>query len=338
MTSFPGLTEYQNLIKELKKKIYHPIYFFMGEETYYMDKLTEYFETEILSESEKVFNQLVFYGRDSDVVNIINAARRYPMAANYQVVVIKEAQDLKEIQKLVFYVERPMPSTILVINYKYGKLASNTKLFKALSKFVLIDFPKLKDYHLSSWIIHYLRHKNIEIAPTAAELLADCIGNNLTQIVHELDKLLLVLPSNIKTITKEHIEKNVGITKDFNIYELEKAVGQKNIPRAMAIAKYFSMNPKNHPLIVTIGSLFNYFSRLLICHALKNKTKESIANALGVSPYIASEYLQVLKNYSLSKVVSIISLLREYDIKSKGIGVNIDDDELLKELLYKILH
>ncbi|MGC8823359.1 MAG: DNA polymerase III subunit delta [Bacteroidales bacterium] len=338
MPVFPGMKEYNELLQELKNKIYHPVYFFMGEEPFYMDRLTEYMEHHVLTESEKVFNQHIFYGKDSDVVNIINTARRYPMASNYQVIIVKEAQELKDISKLIYYLEKPMPSTLLVVNYKYGKIASNTKLYKALSQHILKEFPKVKDYQLASWITQYLAEKNYTIVPEAAELLADCIGNNLSQIVHELEKLFLLLPPAEKKITRDHIEKNIGISKDFNVYELEKAIGQKNVVRANMIARYFANNPKNHPLVVTIGSLFNYFSRLLLCHTVNPKTKESIASALGINPIIANEYLLALKNYPLGKVVRVISLLREYDMKSKGIGTMASEESLLKELIFKIMH
>jgi DNA polymerase-3 subunit delta len=338
MTKFPGLKEYEEILQDLKNKIYHPVYFFMGDEPFYMDRLTEYFENKILTENEKIFNQTVFYGKDADVVNIINTARRYPMSANYQVVILKEAQELKDIQKLMFYFDKPMPSTIFVGCYKYGKISSNTKLYKSLAKHVVVEFSKIKDYQLSTWITQYLSEKDYTIAPEAAELLADCIGNNLTQIVHELDKLFLLLRADVKRITKDHIEKNIGISKDYNIYELEKAIGQKNVMRATAIGKYFAKNPKSHPFVVTVGALFNYFSRLLICHSLKQKTRENIAASLGINPIIANEYLNAIRNYPLSKVIAVISLLREYDMKSKGIGSISDESELIKELIFKILH
>jgi len=338
MPVFAGMKEYNEILQELKNKIYHPVYFFMGDEPFYMDLLTAYIEQNILTETEKIFNQHIFFGKDSDVVNIINTARRYPMSSNYQVIIVKEAQELKEISKLIFYLEKPMPSTILVVNYKYGKIASNTKLYKALSQYVLRDFPKIKDYQIAAWITQFLTEKQYTIAPEAAELLADCIGNNLSQIVHEFEKLFLLLPPDVKTITRDHIEKNIGISKDFNVYELEKAIGQKNVVRANIIVRYFASNPKNHPLVVTIGSLFNYFSRLLLCHTVNPKTKESIASALGINPVIANEYLLALKNYPLGKVVRVISLLREYDMKSKGIGSQAGEGDLLKELVFKIIH
>ncbi|HOK50805.1 MAG TPA: DNA polymerase III subunit delta [Bacteroidales bacterium] len=338
MPVFAGMKEYVELLQELRNKIYHPVYFFMGEEPFYMDLLTEYIEQNVLTENEKVFNQHIFFGKDSDIVNIINTARRYPMSSNYQVVIIKEAQELKDISKLLFYLEKPMPSTILVVNYKYGKIASNTKLYKALNQHVLREFSKIKDYQLAAWITQYLTEQHYSIAPDAAELLADCIGNNLSQIVHELEKLFLLLPPGVNKITRDHIEKNIGISKDFNVYELEKAIGQKNVVRANMIARYFASNPKSHPLVVTIGSLFNYFSRLLLCHSVNPKTKESIASALGINPIIANEYLLASRNYPLGKVVRVISMLREYDMKSKGIGTIASEGELLKELIFKIMH
>ncbi len=338
MATYSAQKDFDEIMQQLKKKIYHPVYFLMGEESYYIDKITEYIENNVLTETEKVFNQTVFYGRDSDVMNIINAARRYPMAANYQVIIVKEAQDLKDINKLQFYFEKPMPSTIFVVNYKYGKLAANTKLYKSLTNYIVKEFPKIPDYQLSTWIINYLSEKKIIIETDAAELLADSIGNDLNLLVHEIEKLFLLLPAQSKKITKDDIEKNIGISKDFNIYELQKALATKNYQRAFTIVKYFNKNPKNHPLVVTIGSLFSYFSRLLICYSLPEKNAQSIAAALGIKPFIANEYITALKNYRLAKVEQIISLLREYDMKSKGYDSNTSEDELLRELIYKIMH
>lgn len=338
MATHTAQKDFEEIMIQLKKKIYHPVYFLMGDEPYYIDKITEYIENNVLTEAEKIFNQSIFYGRDSDVLNIMNTARRYPMAANYQVIIVKEAQDLKDINKLIFYFEKPMPSTIFVVNYKYGKIAANTKLYKSLSQHIVKEFSKIPDYQLSNWVVNYLSEKDFSIDIETAQLLVDSIGNDLNLIVHEIDKLLLLLSADSKKITKNDIEKNIGISKDYNIYELQKAIATKNYQQALTIVKYFSKNTKNHPLVITIGSLFSYFSRLLICHALPEKNQQSIANALGIKPFIANEYITAIKNYKMSAVERIISLLREYDLKSKGFGSNASEGELLRELIYKILN
>ena len=246
------MKEFESLLSELKNKIYHPVYFFWGSEPYYMDRLTAYMEQNILSDSEKSFNQTIFYGRDTNVINVIESARRFPMMSNYQLVIIKEAQQLKDIEKLAVYLEKPMKSTILVINYKNESIDKRTKFYKLLSKYVCVQFEKIRDYQVAKWIVEYLKSKKLSIDPEAAELMADAIGNDLNNIVHEIDKLCTLLSSDIKSITKQHIEKNIGISKDFNNFELLRAIGRKDIVRTNKILYYFQ---KNRSILVQ-GILF----------------------------------------------------------------------------------
>lgn len=333
------MKEFEELLKDLKNKIYKPIYFLMGEESYYIDQVTDYISKHVLTEAEKTFNQVVLYGKDTDVVTIINAARRFPMMSNYQVVIVKEAQELKKIEELLAYVEKPLKSTILVINYKYDTLDKRTKFSKALANHVLIEFKKMYDNQVPAWIISYLKKTNMTIDAEAAELLTEFLGNDLSRIAHELEKLIIILPEGTKMITKLHIEKNIGISKDYNNFELQKALGQKNVLKANRIADYFIKNPKASPFTVTVSMLFNYFSKLLTYHFLQDKSKSSVASALGINPYFVAEYESASKKYSPAKVVAIISYLREYDVKSKGVGSgNIPEGELLRELVFKILH
>jgi len=334
------MKEFEEILTELKNKIYHPVYFLMGEETYYIDLVTDYIIKHILNESEKTFNQLIFYGKDTDTPTVINASKRFPMMANYQVVVLKEAQELKKIEDLIYYVEKPLKSTILVINYKYASLDKRTKLYKALVEHsVILESKKLYENQVPEWIINYLKKAGISIDTEAAELLKESLGNDLSKIAQELDKLLLVIPSGTNVINKQHIERNIGISKDYNNFELTKALGQKNVLKANRIIDYFGKNPKGSPFLVTTQVLFSFFSKVLIYHFLKDKSRSSIASNLGINPFFVPEYELAGKKYSPAKTVAIISDLREYDLKSKGVGnTSTTDAELLRELIYKILH
>ena len=336
------MKEFDEIIKELKNKIYRPVYFLMGEETYYIDLVTDYITKHVLTEAEKTFNQMQFYGKDSDVNTVINAARRFPMMANYQVVVLKEAQELKKIEELVHYIERPLKSTLLVINYKYGTLDKRTKLYKALhsnNSFAMLESKKLYENQIPEWIVNFLKLHDYSINAEASELIKESLGNDLGKISNELEKLILVIPEGIKQITKVHIERNIGVSKDYNNFELTKAIGQKNILKANKIVDYFSKNPKASPFQVTIQVLFSFFSKILMFHFLIDKSKSSVASTLGINPFFAQEYELASKKYSPAKAVSIIAKIREYDLKSKGVGnSSISESELLRELIYSILH
>jgi DNA polymerase III subunit delta len=334
------MKEFDELLKELKNKIYHPIYFLMGDESYYIDYITDYIGKHVLNDAEKTFNQLILYGKDTDIATVINSARRYPMMANYQVVIVREAQELKKIDDLIHYVEKPLKSTILVINYKYSSLDKRTKLYKSLNEHdSIFESKKLYDNQVPEWIVKYLKKDNIAIDAEASVLLTEFLGNDLGKIANELDKLMLVLPEGTKTISKLHIERNIGISKDYNNFELTKALGQKNILKANRIADYFSKNPKASPFQMTITMLFGYFSKVLTYQFLKDRSRSNVASKLGINPYFVAEYELAAKKYTAVKTAAIISYLREYDMKSKGVGnTSTSDGELLRELLYKILH
>jgi len=331
---------FEQIISDLKNKIYKPIYFLMGDEPYYIDVITTFITQNVLSESEKTLNQIILYGKDVTIPSIIDTAKRFPMMANHQVVILKEAQDIKNFDKFIFYAENPLKSTILVINYKYRKLDIKRKLFKVLEKNgVVFESKKLYDDKIPNWINNYLKKQNCTMEPEAGMLLTEFLGNDLSKIANELDKLIITLPVNNKKITAKHIEKNIGISKDYNNFELHKALTQKNILKANRIINYFSQNQKNNPISWTISSLYYYFSKILAYHFIKDKTKQNVASILKVNFYFVGDYEKAARAFSSKKVMEIISILREYDLKSKGIGnVSTPPGELLKELIFKILH
>lgn len=333
------MNEINDIVADIKRKNIKPIYFLMGEEPYYIDQISDFIEKNILDESEKGFNQQVMYGRDVTIEDIISAAKRYPIMAERQVIIVKEAQDLsRNIENLVFYAENPQPSTVLVFNYKYKTLDKRKKLHKVISKSGLIfESKKLYENQVSDWIRRVLSGEKYQIEPKAALMLIEFLGTDLSKISNELNKLMLIL-SEGSIINDKHIEENIGISKDFNNFELRKAVGEKNTLRANRIINYFSENSKNNPLVVTISLLNTFFTQLLFFHGLLDKSKKSVALALGINPYFVDEYFLAARNYPIQKVTSIISFLRDADVKSKGVGANQSQEDILKELLFKILH
>ncbi len=311
----------------------------MGEEAYYIDKISGFIEDNVLDEAEKGFNQMVLYGRDVSIDDIVSNAKRYPMMAERQVVIVKEAQDLsRTIEKLAQYVDNPQPSTVLVINYKYKKLDKRKALYKAINKVgVVFESKKLYENQVADWIRRVLSGQNYNISPKASQMLVEFLGTDLSKIDNELNKLKIVLPEGTQ-ITPEHIEENIGISKDFNNFELRKAVGERNVLKAHQIAKYFADNPKDNPMVVTVALLFNFFSQLLHLHGMSDKSPRSVASALKVNPYFVNEYLTAARNYPMRKVSSVIGLLREFDVKSKGVGANaLPQGDMLKELLVRMI-
>lgn len=339
-----GVMTYKEIINDLKNKIYHPIYFLMGEEPYYLDKISDYIMEHVLDESEKSFNQIVLYGKDTNTTEVINAAKRYPMMANQQVVIVKEAQHLKDINNLVYYVDNPLTSTILVLVYKYKKLDKRKQLYKKLQqKAVVFESPIVYDYKIPGWIEEYIREQNCTITQDASKLLTEYLGNDLNKVANELDKLMYTLPEGENHITIKHIDANIGISKDYNTFELQRALGNRDVLKCNRIVKHFGKNPNANPFPLIVASLYYFFSKLLayyyIVEKMKDKSKNNIAALLKINPYFVREYQQAAKVYDKRKVVFIISLLREYDMKSKGVGnYSANQEDLLKELVYKILH
>ena len=334
------LDDVKQLVSAIKKGDLKPIYFLMGDEAYYIDKISDFIENNVLDEAEKGFNQMVLYGRDVSIDDIVSNAKRYPMMAERQVVIVKEAQDLsRTIEQLTQYAENPQPSTVLVLNYKYKKLDKRKTLYKTINKSggVVFESKKLYDNQVPDWIRRVLKGQNYDISPKAAQMLVEFLGTDLSKVNNELNKLKIVLPEGTQ-ITPEHIEENIGISKDFNNFELRKAVGECNVVKVHQIAKYFADNPKDNPMVVTVALLFNFFSQLLHLHGMHDKSSRTVASALKVNPYFVNEYLTAARNYPMRKVSTVIGLLREFDVKSKGVGSSaVPQGDLLKELLVRIL-
>ena len=334
-------TTYEEIARNLKNKIYAPVYFLMGEEDYYIDRIADYILEHVLTETEKEFNQTVLYGSDTDIATVINAAKRYPMMSKYQVLVVKEAQNLKNLEELSYYLKKPMPSTILVICYKHGSLDKRKKLTVELDKAgVLFESKKLKDAQLPGFITSYLKRKQVEIEPKASEMMAEFVGTDLNRMAGELEKLIITLPKGQRRITPEQIERNIGISKDFNNFELRNALIEKDVFKANQIVKYFEENPKNNPLQVTLAVLFNFFSNLMLAYYAPEKNEQGIAAQLNLrSPWQARDYQAAMHRYTGVKVMRIIEAIRQCDVRSKGVGnASISDGELLRELVYLILH
>lgn len=334
------MEEARQIVNTIQKGDVKPIYFLMGEEPYYIDKISDYIADNLLPEEEKGFNQITMYGRDTTIDEIVGNAKRYPMMAERQVLIVKEAQDLvRTIEKLTDYAENPQPTTTLVVCYKYKKIDKRKKLYKAVSKVgVIFDSKRLYENQVSDWIQKTLKARGYSISPKASQMLVEFLGIDLGKIDNELQKLQLISPKGTM-ITPELIEENIGISKDFNNFELRKAIGMKDSLKAHRIVNYFSQNPKDNPIVVTVSLLFSYFSQLLQYHGLSDKSKGNVAKHLKVNPYFVSDYALAAKNYPMKKVSHAISLIQETDVKSKGVGsLNVSHGDLLKELLVKIMN
>lgn len=334
------MDEVIQITKDIKAGNIKPIYFFMGEEPYYIDKLTEFIEDSILEEHERDFNQTVLYGRDVTIEDIVSSAKRFPMMAERQVVIVKEAQELtRTIDKLESYAENPQPSTVLVFAYKYKTLDKRKKVTKVLEKSgVVFESKKLYENQVGDWIKRVLSGQGYSIEPKAAAMLVEFLGTDLSKISNELDKLKIILPKG-HTITANDVEENIGISKDFNVFELRKAIGDGNQLKAYQIIEYFSQNPKDNPLVLTIGQVFAFFSNLLQYHGLKDKSKGNVAKVLRVNPFFVSDYELGARRYPMKKVSSIVAKMRELDVKSKGVGASSTTDyDLMKEMLIHIFN
>lgn len=334
------MDEVLRIIKDIQAGNIKPIYFLMGEEPYYIDKLSEYIENNILQEHERDFNQTVLYGRDVTIEDIVGNAKRFPMMADRQVVIVKEAQELsRTIEKLETYAVNPQPTTVLVICYKYKTLDKRKKVTKTINEVgVVFESKKLYENQVGDWMKRVLAGKKLNIEPKAAAMFVDFLGTDLSRIANEIDKLAIILKPG-ETITPAVIEENIGFSKDFNPFELRKAIGERNQLKAYQIADYFAQNPKDNPIVLTIGLVFGFFTQLLQYHGLKDKSPANAAKMLKVNPYFLKDYDVALKNYPMKKVSAIVSTLRDIDVKSKGVGANnISQHDLLKEMLVKIFN
>ncbi len=353
------MKEVNQILLDLKRKIFKPIYFLCGEEAYYIDKISDYIEHNVLEEADRSFNQTIVYGKDSDLVSILGLAKQFPMMSEYQVVIVKEAQNLKELNKsaagdddsgkssantngaaqLLHYVNAPQTSTILVFCYKYKSIDKRSALAKAIQKqAVFLETAKLYDNQLPDWISTYVSEKGYKVGPKATFLMAEFLGNDLSKIVNEIDKLVINIPAG-NEISAELVQDNIGISKDYNVFELQDALAKKDIVKANRIINYFAANEKEHPLVMTLSSLYGYFSKILKFHFLPDKSKFAAAQGLGVNPFFVEGYAKAAANYSTGKLKNIFSYLKEYDLKSKGVeNSNVSHGELMKELIFKILH
>ena len=324
-----------DILKELRAKQYRPIYYLMGEESYYIDLIADYITENVLTETEKEFNLTVVYGADVDVATVINAAKRY------QVVVVKEAQAIRNIEELSYYLQKPLNSTILVVCHKHGTLDKRKKLAAEVEKAgILFESKKIKDSQLPAFINSYMKRKGIDMEPKATAMLADFVGTDLSRLTGELEKLIITLPNGQKRVTPEQIEKNIGISKDYNNFELRSALVEKDVLKANKIIKYFEENPKTNPIQMTLSLLFNFYSNLMLAYYSPEKTEQGVASWLGLkSPWAARDYLTAMRRYNGVKTMQIIGEIRYADAKSKGINnASMNDGDILRELVFKILH
>lgn len=330
-----------DILKELRAKQYRPVYYLMGEESYYIDLIADYITSHVLTETEKEFNLTVVYGADVDIATIINTAKRYPMMSEYQVVIVKEAQAVRNMDELVYYLQRPLKSTILVLCHKHGVLDRRKKLAAEIEKAgILFESKKIKEAQLPAFITSYLKRKSVDVEPKAASMLADFVGTDLSRLTGELEKLIITLPKGMTRVVPEQVERNIGISKDYNNFELRSALVEKDVLKANKIIKYFNENPKTNPIQMTLSLLFGFFSNLMLAYYAPEKTEQGVAAFLGLkTPWQAREYMTAMRRYSGVKVMQIIGEIRYTDARSKGIGnTSLGDGELLRELVFKILH
>lgn len=330
-----------DILRELRSKQYRPIYYLMGEEAYYIDLISDYIMDNVLTDTEKEFNLSVVYGADVDIATVINAAKRYPMMSEHQVVIVKEAQSIRNIDELSYYLQKPLRSTILVMCHKHGVLDRRKKLAAEIEKVgILFESKKLKEAQLPAFITSYMKRKGVDLEPKATSMLADFVGTDLSRLTGELEKLIITLPKGQIRVTPEQIERNIGISKDYNNFELRSALVERNVLKANQIINYFEKNPKTNPLQMTLSLLFGFYSNLMLAYYAPEKSEQGIASFLGLkSPWQAREYQTAMKRYSGVKTMQIIGEIRYTDAKSKGIGnSSLTDSELLRELIFKILH
>lgn len=328
---------YEQIIKDLQQKKYHPVYVLAGEESYFIDQISDYIEKNILSEEEKSFNFSVFYGIESDFTDVVAAAKRFPMMAEYNLVIIKEAQLMKSLDKLEAYLLNPTPSTILVICHRGKALDERTKFAKTAQKHVYFKSAKLKEADLINFTVKYLNSKKCKITPKAAQMIYGNIGDDLEKIINEIDKMLINFPNGLE-VTEKEVEEFIGISRSFNVFELQKAIGVRNISKATEIAYRMSKDEKNNPMPAVTASLFGYFTKILHLQYCQSKSIPNAAKMIGVNPYFVKEYEVASKNYSPQKLLKIVHHLKDYDLRSKGVNSNTQNAELMKELVYKILN
>ena len=346
------MAKYEEVMLALRKGQYAPAYMLCGEEPYYISKVSDYIETHVLDETAREFDQTILYGKDlagADVASVVSAARGFAMMGGYKVIIVKEAQQIKKWEALALYMEHPQPSTILVFCYKYGTPDKRLALFKNWEKYggVMMQSDRLRDYQVEKWIRDYVTQKNeelrdhgdgVQIDERVTKILADSIGTDLTQIVGALQKLIDGRPEGVNVIDAALVERNIGISKDFNIFELQDALIKGDVVKANRITQYFATS-KDHPMVKELGILYGFFANLMIYHYLPDKNDRAVAAALGVSPFFAKDFAAAARRFSAGKTFAIIGYFRDTDARLKGINnPSAKDDDLWKELIYKILH
>jgi len=326
------------IISDWKKGTYKPIYWLEGEEEYFIDKVMKYAESNILNESETGFNLSVFYGKDADWAAVVNACRRYPMFAEKQVVLLKEAQQMRDIERLEVYIENPLASTVFVVSYKEKKVDGRTRLAKLLKeKGVVLTTKKLYDNQLPEWTEELVQSKELNISQKALMLLVDHIGNDLSRIENEIDKIAINLGKR-KSITETDVEQYVGVSKDFNVFELQAALATKNLSKAIQIIQYFEANPKAAPIQLVLPSLYTFFSKVFMIYGLNTRDEKTIATSLGINSFFIKDYLRTTMVYSYADVEKLFLLLSDYNLKSIGINNSgTTDSSLLKEMVVKMI-
>ncbi|MBJ6117924.1 DNA polymerase III subunit delta [Pontibacter sp. BT310] len=335
----------ESILEQLQKRNFAPVYFLQGDEPFYIDQISDYIEANALQEHEKGFNQVVVYGKDVDVATVLLQAKRFPMMADRSVVIVKEAQSILDIEKedgakqLEAYLKNPLPSTILVFAYKHKTLDGRKALSKAFAQHsVMLTTKKLYDNQVPAWVNNYLKTKNIKATPQAVLHLSEFIGSDLSRLANEIDKLLLNLKPG-QTIDEKVVLENVGISKEYNIFELQAAIIAQDVLKANRIINYFEANPKNNPLIPNIGMLFSFFTKLLSLHAAADKSEAGLKKLLGQQAWKLKEFQHAMRVYPIARVVDIIHYIREADLQSKGIsGGDMSEADTLRELMFKILH
>lgn len=330
---------YEQLLSSFKKREFRPVYFFMGEESYYIDKLADYLIEHVVSEENKSFDQTVVYGKDVDIDSVINLAKRYPMMSEKQLVLVKEAQHLKSLERLNFYLQHPLSSTVLVFCYKYGSLDKRKSVYTTLNKVgIVFESKKVYENQVAGKVVEIAREKGLSIDIKSANVIANFLGSDLSKIANEIDKLKIALPQGAVVMPAD-IERNIGISKDYNNFELIDALAVKDIEKANRIVDYFRQNKNANPLVVTLSVVFNFFLNLLIYSSLEDKSKMNVASALKINPFFVTLYQKAATCYNTSKIIRIISYIRETDAGSKGVGdLIMNENELLKLLVFKILH
>ncbi len=331
--------KYNQIIGDIKNRKFTSVYLLEGDETYFIDSLTEALEEHVLKPEEKSFDQLIVYGKDTSALDIKMAAKRFPLMSQYLLIIVKEAQNLDDIEVFEDYLNAPPPSTILVFCYKGKKVDKRKKVGKMFSKFTHFTSERMRDYEVSPWVEKFIRDRGKSIEPSAVQLIVDYLGSDLVKISSEIDRMMVNLKPEVGLISINHIEQNIGISKDYNIFELQNALGEKNFNKAVQIANYFAANIKSHALIPTIANLFGFFTKVYLYHGMKSRTKKEIASALGINEYFIESYRVASINFSPIFIEQIFGFLKYYDLRAKGVNDSgiTDDGQLMIEMIVKIL-